>query len=366
MKLLLPVLVVCLFPLLTGAVSALEPIERPSLDGVAPPPPGFHRGMAYAHSWRGGGYGTASSARTLLGLRRIEVDWVALTPFGYQNVPGDTRIQMIKDHPGHETDRAMALDIAEARRLGIKVMLKPHLWIDHQSWPGNIQFDDPVRFHAWFDSYSAMILHYAVFAEAVGAEALSIGCELKGVSGRSEAAWRALITEIRRRYSGKLTYAANWDEYEHVPWWDALDAVGINAYFPLSESDDPTLPELLAGAAAVRGRLEKFQARVRRPIIFTEIGFGSVQGAAARPWEAARGSSRDDDIQRRCYEAVVRTFAGVSWIEGIYWWKWFSAASEQPDAHDHDPFSPRNKPAQRIIEAWYGMRPPAGQQPHPG
>jgi hypothetical protein len=150
-----------------------------------------------------------------------------------------------------------------------------------------------------------------------------------------------------------LTYSANWDEYERIPWWDAVDSVGINAYFPLAESVDPSLEELLVGAAAVRGRLESFHRRVRRPIIFTEIGFGSVAGAATRPWEAERGAPMDAELQRRCYEAIVRTFSGVPWLEGIYWWKWFSAASESPDGLDHDPFSPRNKPAQQIIEAWY-------------
>lgn len=342
----------------TGPLPASGSASSGREPGVPALRSGFQRGVAYAHSWRGGGYGTASSARTLWELRRMNVGWVSLTPFGYMGSPDSTRVRTIHNRPGHETDRAMARDIAEARRLGIRVMLKPHIWIDHGSWPGDITFEDPVRFAAWFESYSRMILHYAEFAEASGVEAFSLGCEFKQLTHRREPQWRSLIASIRERYSGRLLYSANWDEYERIPWWDAVDAVGVNAYFPLAESQDPPLSELMAGAAAVRTRLEAFHRRVAKPIIFTEIGYGSVDGAAARPWEARRGAAMNMEIQRRCYEAVARTFSDARWLEGVYWWKWFSAASERPDGHDHDPFSPRNKPAERIIERWYASGAP--------
>jgi hypothetical protein len=31
--------------------------------------------------------------------------------------------------------------------------------------------------------------------------------------------WQELILEIRKVYKGKLTYAANWDEFKRVPFW---------------------------------------------------------------------------------------------------------------------------------------------------
>lgn len=333
-----------------------DPRAIAALDG--PLPARFQRGIAYAHSWRGGGYGTATSAQTLWELRKMNVRWVSLTPFGYMASPDSTRVQTIHNRPGHETDRAMALDIAEARRLGMRVLLKPHIWIDHGSWPGDIDFEDPVRFSVWLESYGRMILRYAEFAESNGVEALSIGCEFKRLTPKYEHQWRELIARIRGRYSGRLVYSANWDEYDSIPWWDALDAVGVNAYFPLCESERPTMETLMAGASAVRGRLERFHERVGRPIIFTEIGYGSVSGAAARPWEADRTAPVNVEIQRLCYEAIVRTFSDARWLEGVYWWKWFSAASARPDGYDHDPFSPRNKPAEDVIEAWYGGEAP--------
>lgn len=356
--LLLPGLVLAdLAPRTLETSRAKRSAREPEAPRASLPDP-FQRGISYAHSWRGGGYGTATSARTLWELRGMNVRWISLTPFGYMASPESTRVQMIHNRPGHETDRAMALDIAEARRLGMRVLLKPHIWIDHGSWPGDIEFENPEQFQRWLASYGGMILHYAEFAESHGVEALSIGCEFKGLTPKHEAWWRGLITQIRDRYSGRLVYSANWDEYDRIPWWDALDAVGVNAYFPLSESNEPTLNELLAGAAAVRRRLEAFHRRVEKPIIFTEIGYGSVSGAAARPWEAERTAPVNLEIQRRCYEAIAQTFSDAEWLEGVYWWKWFSAASSRADGYDHDPFSPRNKPAEQVIEAWYGGQAP--------
>jgi len=45
--------------------------------------------------------------------------------------------------------------------------------------------------------------------------------------------WRNLVWEVRTVFSGRVTYAANFDEYTDVTWWPYLDVMGINAYFPL-------------------------------------------------------------------------------------------------------------------------------------
>ncbi|MCH8332357.1 hypothetical protein IIC65_00335, partial [Candidatus Sumerlaeota bacterium] len=125
----------------------------------------FHRGVSYVHSWRGaGGYGTSTSAQSLAFLRSNHVGWIALNPFGYQSTLGDTSIRTAYDRRGAETDVAMAKDIAAAHELGLRVMLKPHLWISNGEWPGDVAFQNDEDWTAWFDSYERMILHYAEFA----------------------------------------------------------------------------------------------------------------------------------------------------------------------------------------------------------
>jgi hypothetical protein len=46
----------------------------------------FQRGVCYASTWRNhgaDGYGSATSQQTLRRLRRLGVEWVSLTPFGF-------------------------------------------------------------------------------------------------------------------------------------------------------------------------------------------------------------------------------------------------------------------------------------------
>lgn len=98
----------------------------------------------------------------------------------------------------------------------------------------------------WFANYRGFILDYAVMAEEHQIPMLCVGTELEMTSGREED-WRKVISEIRKVYSGKLIYAANFTEFEHVKFWDALDYIGIQAYFPLSTKTNPELSDLKSG-----------------------------------------------------------------------------------------------------------------------
>jgi hypothetical protein len=47
-----------------------------------------------------------------------------------------------------------------------------------------------------------------------------------------------------------LAYAANaahpGHEFTHVSFWDRLDVIGLDAYFPLTDLGDPTIEQLVA------------------------------------------------------------------------------------------------------------------------
>ena len=89
-------------------------------------------------------------------------------------------------------------------------------------------------------------MYYAEYAESHQIPILCIGTELELTSGR-EKEWRTLIDEIRVVFSGELTYAANFTEYEKIRFWDALDYIGIQAYFPLTDRVNPGLESLKKG-----------------------------------------------------------------------------------------------------------------------
>ncbi len=53
--------------------------------------------------------------------------------------------------------------------------------------------------------------------------------------------------ELREVYNGQLTYAANWDEYKRIPFWEDLDFIGVDAYFPVSEEKTPSIEQASLG-----------------------------------------------------------------------------------------------------------------------
>jgi hypothetical protein len=107
------------------------------------------------------------------------------------------------------------------------------------------------------------------------------------------ARWRDLISATRKVYSGKLTYAANFDHYEQVAFWSELDLIGINSYFSLRKhlDDQPGRDELLAQfTSAWRAIFERIDSFRRSsglgeiPILFTEIGYTFRRHSTVEPW----------------------------------------------------------------------------------
>jgi hypothetical protein len=191
------------------------------------------------------GYGSDASQKSLARLRALGVDAVSLTPFGYLTSLSSPDVHFGNQHRGGETDEAVSGAARQARALGMRVMLKPHLWVHRGDWIGQQVFADDAAFARWFDSYRAFITHYASLAEREKMEWLVVGSELVRASGRDRPRWQALIAELRRIYHGKLTYAANWDERQ-VVFWDLLDAIGVQAYEPIGAAG-AGLDELRAG-----------------------------------------------------------------------------------------------------------------------
>jgi hypothetical protein len=114
-----------------------------------------------------------------------------------------------------------------------------------------------------------------------------------------EQRWIDLIEHTRSLYTGTLTYAANFDQYESVGFWNRLDLIGVNAYFPLRRrllpgSDERDLAaHLTAGWTRELSRLDAFRGArglERYRVLFTEIGYVRRANSTIEPW-AARGFS---------------------------------------------------------------------------
>ena len=294
-------------------------------------------------------------------VAELGADWIVQTPFGWQSSVASPVVRLVTS--GHvlwgETDEGLEVTTRLARELGIKTLLKPHIWLTRSSgdeWRGQIAMRTDADWERWFASYRAFILHYAKPAQRLGIEALAVGTELHATAIAKPERWRRLIGEIRELYDGELTYAANWyREYEEIPFWDALDLIGVQAYFPLSDKSSPSSAELEDGWRTHKEALAQMSRRLGKPILFTEIGYRSVPTAATRPWEWPRRGETgavDLELQSRAYEAFFRTFWSEEWFAGAYFWKWFPKHAASGGA-GHRGFTPQNKPAEAVLRRWY-------------
>ena len=312
----------------------------------------FQKGMDYA-SWWQGQYSTTSADQSLNNLKSTGTKWLGLVVTCYQETYTSTDITCAL--PRTPTDSDLAHAITHAHTLGMKVMLKPHLDLnnDPSHWRGQIgtSFTNETQWQTWFTSYRAFINHYADLAQANRLEQFAVGTELVGTSGR-ESDWRNVIGDVRSRFSGPITYASNHSgEETSIHWWDAVDYIGVDAYYPLTNKNNPTLDELKAAWAIPALTLENLSKQYNRPIIFTEIGYRSVDGSNQQPWEWLSGGTLDLQEQADCYRAALETFWTKTWFKGIYWWYW-STDANQGGPTDTD-YTPHNKPAEAILKEYY-------------
>jgi hypothetical protein len=288
------------------------------------------------------------------------VTWISQTPFGWQGKADEPTFRMVTDGRVYwgERDSGLVVTTRLARARGIRTLLKPHLWLRDRSngqWVGSIAMKSEADWAAWFARYEEFIVHYARLAETSGMEALAIGTELEGTTMR-EAEWRRIIAAVRRVYHGRLTYAANWSgEFEQVKFWDALDFIGVQAYFPLSNVAEAAVDELVAGWAPHVARLEAIHKSTGKPIVLTEIGYKAADRATVEPWTWTTTDRYNPDEQARAYEAAYRALWSKPWCEGFYWWKWFPAGHHEAGGRDRY-FTPQAKPAAAVMARWYAAR----------
>ena len=309
-----------------------------------PPTDGRMRGVSWV--------GTDSvSMLDLEPLTQAGVTWIAQMPFGWQAGAAVPEVQLHTGsgsrHYWGESDAGILFMARRARQRGIRTLLKPHLWLrGPSSWPGDLQMNSEADWQTWFRSYSAFLLHYARLAETGQLDALCIGTELEHTVGH-EAEWRALIGQVRQVYHGPLTYAANWSgEFEQVKFWDALDFIGVQAYFPLSPETSPSKARLLAAWREPLRRLEAVHKKYNKPVVFTEAGYK----AAAKPWEWPQKLDvllpADEATQATCYAALFETFWPRPWFGGLFVWKWYPGLQPDGPARRHSDFTPQHKPAE--------------------
>ena len=315
---------------------------------------GKQRGMS-VFGWRG------DKSKAIDDLIKTNIEWVAVVPFLYQENERTKVMDTPHKREGYgRRDSTFIANILKMREKGLYIHLKPHLWMS-EGWRSDIAMDTEEEWKDWFESYRVNMLHYARMAELTGVELFCVGTELRSSIKKQPEAWCKLISEIKQVYSGKLTYAANWyDEYEHVTFWDELDFIGIQAYFPLTDNQNPDLATIKRGWESHIESLELFFNQYKKPILFTEVGYKSEALATVKPWEWGNALSilhrkKSDRTQQLAYEALFQEIWHKEWFAGMHIWEW-NTESTPEGAKTNLNFSPRFKPAENVISKWYGKK----------
>ncbi len=300
----------------------------------------------------GRGYGTVESDALLAELARLGVTWVSLTPFGRLWSLDSTEILMDFEAPYEDNRVAVRRMIAQAHAHGMKVLVIPHLWVETGGWRGEIEPGSPEGWAAYQTSYRDFVLAWARDAEAAGADALSIGVECKSWSGRFGPYWRALIADVRANFRGLLTYSANWDEVDGVLFWDQLDLVGINAFYPLADHDGASYGEYVEGARRARDLVRDSIAALDMPVLFVEVGYTTRANAAVQPWLWPDDMTEvvlDEHEQARALAAVFEVFLPEPWFTGFFVWRYYASLDDLSQEAIWG-FSPHAKLAEPLLD----------------
>lgn len=320
-----------------------------SASSAAPAPTassaGFMRGVVVSCPRSGQVWGSPEMSTSLRELHALGVEWVSIHPYA-----GVRRDGTVRWRAAAETGY-LEQAVERIRAADMKLFWKPHLayWGSFE-WRGDIQFgDDPEAWERFFDGYHRFIVDQAAFAERAGAELFAVGVELERTT-RFEARWRAILDDVRRVYRGRITYAANWDSLEEVPFWDAVDLIGVHAYYPLSTEADPSHESLWRGWDAPLSQLEALSSRhAGKPVVFAEIGYNRSQQAAASPWDHRMdGGEQGQALRRRLMDVALARIEREPLVVGMFWWKWIAGDWR----FDRD-FSLRNPEAREALRsAW--------------
>lgn len=324
-----------------------------------------------------------AARKVLAELRTDGIRHVEIVCRGAQDDIDSTRIRPDE----HELPRSDLVALVEAALAqGITPILKPHLIVGGSANDrGEIGLDwgaDDAAVEAqWFDSYFNFISTYARISAEECLPCLVLATELPSLVAdtaetglRRDQEWRFLAARVRGIFPGLLTYAANSSSVADITWWDAMDYIGLNAYFTLTTDPAPNLETIEKGwvrntipntrrAFHLRGKdpvdipaqLAAISARFNRPVAFTEIGYRSADYAASDMHDQGYvwlTRSVNQRLQADLLTGMYKTFADKPWFRGAYIWARHAGdedRSHQRYLRSHDV---RGKEAEQVIRRW--------------
>lgn len=284
-------------------------------------------------------------------VKRVNADWVAVIPYAFikgytTNVIYNTNFQWW----GERLEGTKIL-IKQAHHEHLNVMLKPHLWVSGDGWAGDFTLKTETEWLQWEKSYTEYIITYAEIAQLHKVKLFCIGTELRQVAKTRPQFWKQLIAEVQTIFKGKITYASNWDNYENITFWNDLDYIGIDSYFPLSEKKTPNFDSLKKAWNPIKEKLKNFSSYHQKPILFTEFGYPSSDYCAKESWSDNNNYNENQQAQANAYVALFESLWNEDWFAGGFLWKWHLQKNTKRSYKTN--FTPQGKEASKVICKWF-------------
>jgi hypothetical protein len=274
---------------------------------------------------------------------RTNSSYVVLAIPAWQDTPQSTDI--FYNNKYSVNDEELLNIIGYAKKIGLKVILKPLLNCKDGTWRAHINFFDieakcEPKWSDWFKSYNEFILHYAKIAQDTNSEMLIIGCEMVQTE-RKECYWRELIKNVKVVYNGLVSY--NTDKYQenNVKWWDAVDVISSSGYYPINDWGNQL------------DRIEKIIKPYGKPFFFAEAGCASTTGASIEPNNWSIKGKVNLEEQALYYQTMFRETNKRQWIKGFGLWDWKAELYDENKASIDDGYEVFGKPAEKVIFEYY-------------
>lgn len=349
--------------------------------------------------------------------RRGDMGVVAYQPPAAWDVPTPLRTPLEINRKAEQVLGDM-LDAVRAHGLIPVLKVETYLTLAEDGGAGGttpwFNFTDPSRgFDAFYARYQEHLVSMAHLGARHGAAMLILGTETPYVAGAGQGRfadgskmtdrqaliagkWRGIIAAVRQalREEGRLDMVLSyteinpfWDDREpteprvpiwsRVPFWDDLDAVGINLYLPGRWSDGAgsydrspkTAQDMVAYGEAhnfatdyvpnLQDLRDFFVGKkgydlMRKPVFFAEDGCAAAPYAAvnpAAPPVLVLGAAPDVAEQASLYDAHFQLFEkhGAGWLAGLGFWQ------ATPGARWGGAWSPANKAAYGTPAAYFSF-----------
>jgi hypothetical protein len=324
--------------------------------------PGFVAGLEfqdqYHPSWQ------AYMPNALLQAAGLHANWFVLRPswtYTRQNLP------VLEPKPGADPLWAdVVADIDAAAGLGLQTALFPtaHFPVNAGTWWQEAERDF-AWWVVWFERYREFLLHHADLAESHGVGMLILGGEwiapalpegqlADGSSSRvpedAEQRWRALISEVRARYNGKLLWAMTFIEGTESPpiFLDEFDQIYLMWSMPLVDGEQD-------GEAGMTARAVELLETTAYPLseetgkrMVLALAYPSSTNGARGIIEGEEHLERDLQEQVDAYNAMLSATNQVEWVEGIV-----SRGFYPPVVMQDTGISVNGKPARGVLWYWF-------------